>query len=750
MKENYLKAAAASVTAQMAAAEERLKEAVSEVDARALLSSYAMYRMVGMADESGGDHGRPAVAAIELAAYFLMPYFGNTSAFSSEKIQKGIDALTAYQKLFSLNEALGPVDDESAEEHDSLRLHLRLHAGMVRGSAYPGQVVRRIKNLFEEFEADLKELAGIGPLRCSSSAMALLVQIEDNLNGNKERVVREMERVVSAVQQSPALREKAAMELQDFVALMGCDWPPTFEQISTRMGGLGTEEWDAFLSIFGLGPESLSTIHSVVDVQDRPVIVLDSDHVFVSHGVAVFDAIFNHFDALARSKPALRDPYARQLSGWMETELASYLKRLFPKDCVIRSACYPDPDRSGGETEADVVVLWGPFLIVAEAKGKRVDQEAFRGGKYKLKNAISKNIEDAFSQAQRLTRALEANVVLPLKERETGRIVRVDGRNLRRIMPISVTLQHLAGIPTQLAVTRRLGLFKGDAYPWSVCIDDFDVITRFAGSPDVFLHYIERRIAHQKLDIGMRGDELDIFGHYLDNRLHPDVYENREEVRKGPERKFIAFHGGEERFEPFYVAEWYGTESPEEPAGLDVPDEVRSVLDELRTRTDYGARWIAFALLGLNNTTIEKLASALRDLGSSKAKGERIHRITMREGSVVLNIMAHRGLTERKFFENVTARARIEHYRHKVNTTVSIGINQKSAKAFEVAQWLEGEWEYEEELEKILEEDREKPRNLIPSSRSNRPGRNEPCPCGSGQKFKKCCIERIRFDSGKR
>eukprot|EP00903_Cladosiphon_okamuranus_P003763 g3761.t1 len=613
MKENYLKAAAASVTAQMAAAEERLKEAVSEVDARALLSSYAMYRMVGMADESGGDHGRPAVAAIELAAYFLMPYFGNTSAFSSEKIQKGIDALTAYQKLFSLNEALGPVDDESAEEHDSLRLHLRLHAGMVRGSAYPGQVVRRIKNLFEEFEADLKELAGIGPLRCSSSAMALLVQIEDNLNGNKERVVREMERVVSAVQQSPALREKAAMELQDFVALMGCDWPPTFEQISTRMGGLGTEEWDAFLSIFGLGPESLSTIHSVVDVQDRPVIVLDSDHVFVSHGVAVFDAIFNHFDALARSKPALRDPYARQLSGWMETELASYLKRLFPKDCVIRSACYPDPDRS-----------------------------------------------------------------------------------------------------------------------------------------DVFLHYIERRIAHQKLDIGMRGDELDIFGHYLDNRLHPDVYENREEVRKGPERKFIAFHGGEERFEPFYVAEWYGTESPEEPAGLDVPDEVRSVLDELRTRTDYGARWIAFALLGLNNTTIEKLASALRDLGSSKAKGERIHRITMREGSVVLNIMAHRGLTERKFFENVTARARIEHYRHKVNTTVSIGINQKSAKAFEVAQWLEGEWEYEEELEKILEEDREKPRNLIPSSRSNRPGRNEPCPCGSGQKFKKCCIERIRFDSGKR
>jgi len=27
----------------------------------------------------------------------------------------------------------------------------------------------------------------------------------------------------------------------------------------------------------------------------------------------------------------------------------------------------------------------------------------------------------------------------------------------------------------------------------------------------------------------------------------------------------------------------------------------------------------------------------------------------------------------------------------------------------------------------------------VPPSRSRRVGRNEPCPCGSGKKFKKCC-----------
>ena len=129
-------------------------------------------------------------------------------------------------------------------------------------------------------------------------------------------------------------------------------------------------------------------------------------------------------------------------------------------------------------------------------------------------------------------------------------------------MPISVTLQHLSGLPTQLAITQQLGLFKGNAYPWSVSIDDLDVITRPSGSPDAFLHYIERRTAHQHVEISVSGDELDIFGHYLDNRLHPSIYEERPEIAEHEGPRLLSFDGGEERFEPFYIAEWYGETTP--------------------------------------------------------------------------------------------------------------------------------------------------------------------------------------------
>lgn len=730
---------------ELAKAESNLQAALQIVDARALLTSYAMYPMVGMANDSSADRGRPAPAAVELAAFLLMPHMGKSKEFNGGSIQAGIYALTEYLKCYSFCEIVSQSDDSENAEKDFLQLHLRLHSGVVRGTAYPGQVQRRITRIFSPFETVLSKLSGIGPARSFEIAKALIEQVEDNIEDVRVKSRSMIKSNKNEFRNHPERRDQIGGEIQEFITKMGCSWVPTFDELAHRLVHLEKSEWVAFRELFGLTRDSLPMIRRVVDLQDRPVIFLDEDAAFAAHGVAVFDAIFNHFDSLIRSQASLRDSYGRQVSSWMEEEAADYFRRIFPAENVIANACYSDPDRPGGEAEADLVVQWGPFLILAESKGRKVDQEAFRTGGQKLKNAIAKNIEDGFAQTQRFVRALDATGCLILREKDTNRIIKVEKNDLRRIMPISITLQHLAGIPTQLAVTKRLGLFKGDAYPWSVCIDDLDVITRFSGSPDAFLHYLDRRIAHQKLKIGIKGDELEIFGQYLDNRLHPDVYENREELQNGQEKKVISFAGGDERFEPFYVAEWYGSAPPEKSVEMDLPEEIRAVLNELRNRNDHGARWIAFALLGLTNSTLTKLASALRELGIRRAVGQRTLRITMIEGSVVVNIMAHRGLTEKEFFRNITARTRLEHYRAKAATTVSIGINQESRKVFEVAQWLEGEWEYDEEIEKMLTADREKLRNLIPSSNAQKPQRNALCLCGSGLKFKKCCMGRIHF-----
>jgi len=59
--------------------------------------------------------------------------------------------------------------------------------------------------------------------------------------------------------------------------------------------------------------------------------------------------------------------------------------------------------------------------------------------------------------------------------------------------------------------------------------------------------------------------------------------------------------------------------------------------------------------------------------------------------------------------------------------------------------WLDQPYEddFEEEDEGYLDESDEADQAYVPSGTiitSKRPGRNDPCPCGSGKKYKKCCL----------
>ena len=193
---------------ELAKAEANLLATLQKVDARALLTSYAMYRMVGMANDTSADHGRPAPAAVELAAFLLMPHFGEPKEFDGESIQAGIDALTEYLKFYSFCEVFSQDDGDGDPEKGSLHLHLRLHSGVVRGTAYPGQVERRITRVFSPSEAELSALSGIGPARSVEIAKALLAQIEDNVEAVRVKARSMIENRENEYRSHPELRDQ--------------------------------------------------------------------------------------------------------------------------------------------------------------------------------------------------------------------------------------------------------------------------------------------------------------------------------------------------------------------------------------------------------------------------------------------------------------------------------------------------------------------------------------------------------------
>ena len=90
----------------------------------------------------------------------------------------------------------------------------------------------------------------------------------------------------------------------------------------------------------------------------------------------------------------------------------------------------------------------------------------------------------------------------------------------RKLYPVSLSLLLLGGISTRLKETDELGLFKNGVFPFSICIADLDLITKVNITPDIFLHYIEKRLDILNAEAEWGGDEIDLFAAYLDCRLN--------------------------------------------------------------------------------------------------------------------------------------------------------------------------------------------------------------------------------------
>jgi len=712
------------------------------------LTTYHLSRLSGgYREEEHGD----IPALIELGAFHLYPRFGLGGSREPEKIQATLDALAELNKLRGLYTAFS-VDTEN-KNLEALQVHLRIHSELVRGSSYPPQTRRRIENIQRPFEAWFRVKAGIGPGRTLEILDVFEVVINENFRKRKEQFqslsataakfhARMQKRPSSSAGTDTVDHEGDILgnQMAEWIEGMPLMLAPSFSQVVEKIPTIQREEWNALQSLIGLTPSSRLAIQHPREIQDRPVYFLSNERFILVDLGSVYDAVFAAFDRLTRTDSVFRDKqYVPQMSRWMERETYDYFLRLFPASNVYHGLTYPDPDKLEGETELDVAVSWGPFLVLIEVKGKQFRPKSRLGDPSRLYDDLKDNVEEAFEQASRAMRYVEANPTATFTEKNSGRKLALAKNTLRRIFPVSVTLHHFAGLTTQLALLKHIGLFKDSAYPWSVSLADLDTVTHFAGSPDVFLHYVQRRLDLQRSEKGISGDELDLFGLYLDTRLHPSQFWERK-TDDGQDFSMIHLSGGSERFDQWFQAE-QGMEVERPVIQLKLPSNFAAIIQELRCRDDDGARWIAFALLGMSQEGVKRCEQDLEGVRRLAKQYGRVPRVTFKDGDFVISIMAAHGLPTDQLRKWISLRTELEKYRLRTTASAGIAINVEDvSKSFDFAVWIEGPWEYDGDLETILKKERP---TALPTQKL--PGRNDLCFCGSGKKFKKCCIEKVRI-----
>lgn len=213
---------------------------------------------------------------------------------------------------------------------------------------------------------------------------------------------------------------------------------------------------------------------------------------------------------------------------------------------------------------------------------------------------------------------------------------------------------------------------------------------------------------------------------------------------QGDEKPNVVHLGGwTDRFDKWYRYRSAELDTPPE-IKLNVPSEIHRILAELRRRDDDDAKWIAFSLLNMSDAALDTVAAVMIELHQQSMRPGTFRRITHQIDDTIVSIVASLDQPPFLLNERTAFRVKVEKYRRRARRSIGFGIMiMDDTKPFECAVWAEGPWKYDPRAERNLKA--EPP--FIPASAEKLPSRNAPCLCGSGKKFKHCCLPKIRNNS---
>lgn len=732
------------------AAEQELNSIIDNCDAENLLTIIMALALLRPVEDMIGDRYGHHASMIELLASKTISKFGDKPGIPVSPLDV-MESFSLLEKcFFSIDSFLGP--DKNGDSTSDSYNSAKIHSAYVRGNAYPEQTEYMIQQVMGPYNAWFERECGISPERAISICKAITDHAVSIVNSSYDEI-QECGVLYAEVFSKCLSRKDRSLADELFLQILPDEKTATIYGRNLKHNEIISNELPVDLSKLNLEPApsqseidgiksligvSKSTVQSDGSIKRYPLYVLEDGRVLLSEYSNAMDQLWNAFDETAqKDQPFYGKRLQRKKAKWLEEKGIEILSRLFPEDSIYQSLDYPDPDKTGkATTELDIAVKWGPFLILCEAKAKKFRFDHVTGTPQKLRTDLKKNAEDAYSQCLRAMRHIEGSDEAVFTERKTGRKLVITATNTSKIYPISLSLHHLGGLATKLSQLSDLNLFQSNSFPFSICLSDLDTILKATITPDVFLHYIERRIRVLEDQLRMDGDEHDLFLAYLDSRL---ILANFHEP--GIEDFSGVFFGGySDQFDQMMMFERGYIETPPQ-IQIKVPATIQLTLDELRARESDDARWIAFSLLELDDRCLHEIALRMDDISQAELDLGIYRRFSFSHNDYTILIAGcNPAMPPSELYKWLLQKAAVEKYIKKTTKCIGLGIRARQTETTcECAVYLESKWEKDEMMESMVEI--QPPFTIAPGSKL--PGRNAPCVCGSGNKFKKCCLRKI-------
>lgn len=394
---------------------------------------------------------------------------------------------------------------------------------------------------------------------------------------------------------------------------------------------------------------------------------------------------------------------------WLEYKTHELLSNIFPLKNIILNPYYYIKSEL---FEGDIFVRFHNTFLIFECKSSSIRRKSKEGNFNAFIDDIKVNLGEAYSQAKRFEEYLRRVSQGDLNfYNKTGKqiVYTIEKTNIDRILLVSVTNDNLKMITTMLKAYKEENIYRKEDDFISFNIHDLDIVLDHLKSPTIFIDYLSKRL---KMDKRLHvSDEIDYLGYYKENLLNMDF--DMDESMKEAGLIYLS-----DNYIPEVEKNFYKFKEIEPPKiNIDLLNLIKSI--EI---CDNNIEDLFKVLERLLNAPIEeqdKIISELKNSVSIVQKKE-----TLRSFMFVLS------------FDIKKIAIAFMHFHHsKLSTEINehVKLNLEKIKHEKVQDMLIFEMKDELVVSNI---------EVIKNISNRKIGRNEKCPCGSGKKYKYCCINK--------
>jgi hypothetical protein len=476
-----------------------------------------------------------------------------------------------------------------------------------------------------------------------------------------------------------------------------------------------------------------NALHDFNIANALPLIPFEKDKYVLFHVYSLTEALYESPFYWMGADKAYASTAMRHRGLFTEEFSVECLARVFGEENVhCNIGIFEKKHQKVGEI--DVLVLFGNRAIVLQAKSKRLTLEARKGNDGQIRDDFKKSIQDSCDQAYKCAKML-GDTKYTLKD--------CDSTEIAIPMPIKdayvlcVVSDHYPALAFQARQFLQFQATDRISPPFVLDVFTLDAMTEMLRSPLQLLSYIDRRTKYS--DKLMASHELTILSYHLKQNLW--LSEEHDMVMLGDDISTD--------LDLAMLARREGIPAKRTPDGILTRFAATTLgrfVKEIEARPDPGAIDLGFMLLTLSEETVVEVSRGIEELARRARVDGKSHDLTVGLGKGGAGFTVHCNndpieIAGPTLQRHCHARKYTEHAKSwfgvcvkPSDTSLRFGLN------------LDYAWERNDQLD-ALTKDMAKPGNLSallkpPRTATRKVGRNDTCPCGSGKKYKKCCLPR--------